>query len=98
MQARFRPHLGLGWGPASWDLGGCRSSGLEGSRVSSHQVVPIFGQSQGWPAPGTAPGRRCCPGMPGPRGRATLPGDSPYETALCGGVEQVGWGWDDLKV
>lgn len=54
MQARFRPHLGLGWGPASWDLGGCKSSGLEGSRVSSHQVVPNFSQSQGWPAPGTA--------------------------------------------
>lgn len=54
MQARFRPHLGLGRGPASWDLGGYRSSGLEGSRVSSRQVGPVFGQSQSWPTPGTA--------------------------------------------
>ena len=53
MQVRFRPHLGLGQGPASWDLGGYRSSGLEGSRVSSRQVGPVFGQFQSWPAPGT---------------------------------------------
>ena len=36
--------------------------------------------------------------MPGSHKRAILPGDSPYKRALWCGVEQAGWGWDDLKV